>query len=102
MTQEGQSSIGLQILSGLTLFLIPYTVNTEYVVEYTLRHVQTGCTFSHNQEADFHTLVGWVVAPFVFVSQNGVRETMNNLANALYAGLADTGAFEESIECRRD
>ncbi|GFO77548.1 hypothetical protein BPLS_P6037 [Bathymodiolus platifrons methanotrophic gill symbiont] len=40
--QEGKSSVAMQFFSGLTLFLLPYNVNTTYDLIYELDEVGTG------------------------------------------------------------
>src|SRR5262249_40540758 len=47
-SQKGESNVGLQFLSGLTLFLVPHFIDTQYKVEYKLEDTITGevCTAS--------------------------------------------------------
>jgi hypothetical protein len=49
-SQYGDSSIGMQILSGLTLTLIPHTVTQNYDIQYTLTDVKTGKKYTGSIE----------------------------------------------------
>ena len=98
-TQNGESSVGLQFLSGLTLFIIPYTVNTDFVLEYSLQHVASGCIYEVTAAADYHTLVGWVALPGALFGGNGARETWTRLSRSLYQQLVDAGAFANPVSC---
>jgi hypothetical protein len=91
-TQYGDSSVAMQILSGLTLFLIPHSVDTRYDITYTLQNVQTGATYSAAVKDSYKTwfeLLLFVVAPF----SRGASNTWNNMADHLYEQLQTQGAF---------
>jgi hypothetical protein len=61
--QEGESSILLQIISGLTLTVIPYYVNTKFDLRYTLENSVTGCVFEANASDSFNQVVGLLLLP---------------------------------------
>ena len=43
--QEGESSILLQILSGITLTVIPHAVDSKMDLRHSLKNAETGCVF---------------------------------------------------------
>lgn len=92
-SQYGDSSIGAQILSGLTLLLLPYTVNTSYDVQYTLEKVATGERYSATVEDSFHTTVELLLFLAAPVSMRGFSSTMDAMSDHLYQQLRDKGAF---------
>ena len=92
-SQYGESSIAMQVVSGLTLFLIPYSVDTRFDVHYTLEDVKTGAKFSAAVEDSYKTwveLLLFVASPF---STRGASKTYNNMADHLYEQLRAQGAF---------
>jgi len=92
-SQYGESSIAMQILSGLTLLLIPYSVDTRFDIQYTLENVKTGAKFSAAVEDSYATwseLLLFVAAPF---SMRGASKTWNNMGDHLYEQLRAQGAF---------
>jgi len=92
-SQYGESSVAMQILSGLTLFLIPYSVDTRFDIQYTLENVKTGAKFSAGVEDSYKTwseLLLFVAAPF---SMRGASKTWNSMADHLYEQLRAEGAF---------
>ena len=52
-SQYGESWIALQIVSGLTLFLIPHSVNSRFDIQYTLEDVKTGAKYSAGVEDSY-------------------------------------------------
>jgi len=92
-SQYGESSVAMQIVSGLTLFLIPHSVDTRFDIQYTLENVKTGAKFSAAVEDGYATwfeLLLFVAAPF---STQGASTTWNNMADHLYEQLQTQGAF---------
>lgn len=92
-SQYGESSIAMQILSGLTLLLIPHTVDTRYDVQYLLEDPRSGARYSAAVEDSFHTtieLLLFLAAPF---SMRGANATYDAMADHLYQQLRDKGAF---------
>lgn len=100
--QEGDSSIALQILSGLTLTVIPYTVNTQFDLQYTLEKSVTGCVFEANASDSIKHVVGLLLLPISPFTQGGARRTFERLSNSLYAQLEEQGAFEKHAPCVAD
>jgi hypothetical protein len=95
-SQYGDSSIAGQILSGLTLLIIPYTVDTKYDVQYVLENVKTGAKFSASVEDSYHTIVELFLFLALPISARGQSETMDNMADHLYEQLRAQGAFGET------
>ena len=90
----GRSSIFMQILSGLTLFVIPHTIEQRFDIQYTLENVRTKEKFgasvedSYTQWSQLFLIFG---APW---SQRGARSTYEVMADHLYEQLRRDGAFE--------
>jgi hypothetical protein len=95
-TQTGGSSVVMQVLSGLTLLLLPYSVNTEYDLRYTLRERKTGRTFTAGANDGFETVVSLLLLPVSPFFQGGRVRTFNRLGDHVYQELYDQGAFRES------
>jgi len=92
--QEGDSSVVMQFLSGLTLFLLPYWVNTDMDLRYTLEHVPTGRTFEAHAADDHTVVVSLMLLPAAPFTQGGRTRTMDRLAAHLYEQLESQGAFD--------
>jgi hypothetical protein len=93
-SQYGESSIGMQILSGLTLFLIPYTVKQNYDIQYTLSDVKTGKKYTGSvQESNkiYAELFLLFALPF---GQQGQKEMFERIGDHLYNQLNQEGAFQ--------
>jgi hypothetical protein len=95
-SQYGESSIGMQILSGLTLFLLPYTVDTKYDLQYVVENVKTGEKFSAAVEDSYHTTVELLLFVAAPIAARGQSKTMDAIADHLYDQLRRKGAFEEA------
>jgi hypothetical protein len=83
-SQYGDSSIAAQILSGLTLFLIPYTVDTKYDIQYLYENARTGARCSAEVADSYHTTVElllFLAAPF---STRGMQKTMGAMGDHVY------------------
>ena len=92
-SQYGESWIALQIVSGLTLFLIPHSVNTRFDIQYTLENVKTGAKYSAGVEDSYKM---WSELFLVFAlpfSGKGSSQTFNGMADHLYEQLRAQGAF---------
>lgn len=97
-SQYGESSIGLQILSGLTLFLLPYSVDQKFDVQYTLEDAAGGTRTSAS--AQDHTVM-WTELFLFFAlpwSMSGANQTYDAMADHLYEQLRQQGAFEARPE----
>ena len=93
-SQYGESSIGMQILSGLTLFLVPFTVTMNYDIQYTLTDVKSGKKYTGAvQEANkiYHELFLLFALPF---SQNGNSAMFERIGDHLYNQFYRQGAFQ--------
>jgi hypothetical protein len=92
-SQYGESPIGMQIVSGLTLLLIPYSVDSRFDIQYTLENVKTGAKYSAGVEDSYKT---WIELFLMFaapVSLRGETNTFNAMADHLYEQLRAQGAF---------
>ena len=94
--QEGQSSVAMQIISGLTLLLLPSAVNTTYDLTYKLENVKTGKKYTTKVSEDMSTVM-WLlyfpVLPFAFV---GADNTMENISENIYQNFVQQGAFSRA------
>lgn len=87
------SSTTMQIISGLTLMIIPYTVDQTYDLIYTLENVKTGktCTASASET---ESLVGWLLFfPALPFSMLGSMHAMEHLSEHIYQDFVRQGAF---------
>ena len=95
--QDGQSNIGLQVLCGLTLFIIPSFVDMKYSLEYALEDVKTGKKYKAKID-DSLTTMWWL--PYILVcpfSLNGRNNTMDRIAEYIHADFVKQGAFNSVI-----
>ena len=94
--QEGESNIALQLISGLTLFLIPYWVHQDHDLRYVLEHVETGRRFEATASDRYTSVVELLLAPVSPFFLGGAMRTWERLGNHLYQQLADQDAFDSS------
>ena len=92
--QEGDSSAVMQFLSGLTLFVLPYSVNTKFDLVYTLEHVKTHRRFEARASDSFRMIIELLLLPITPFAMGGATQTYNRLADHLYDQLAAQGAFD--------
>jgi hypothetical protein len=92
-SQYGESSIVMQLVSGLTLTLIPYTVDTKWDVQYTLEDARTGKRYSAGVEESMWAIVDLLLFPALPFAFRGEHETFENMADHLYQQLREQGAF---------
>lgn len=92
--QQGESSVVMQFLSGLTLFIVPYWVNTQFDLVYTLEHVETGRKFEAHAADSHRTIVELLLLPISPFAMGGAMRTYNRLADHVYDQLAERGAFD--------
>ncbi len=92
--QEGDSNAGMQFLSGLTLFLLPYSVNTQLDLMYTLEHVDSGREFEAKASDSFRSVTQLFLFPISPFAMGGMTRTYERLANHLFDQLAKQGAFK--------
>lgn len=92
-SQYGESSLLAQFLCGLTLFLLPYSVEQKYDVQYSLTDAASGQTYFASIEGND---TAWVELFLLFtlpVAQRGHQETIGRLGDHLYTQLRHQGAF---------
>lgn len=92
-SQYGDSSIILQILSGVTLLLLPYPVDTRYDIQYTIENVKTGAKYSAAVEDSYTTWIEFLLLVAAPVSTRGASKTWDHMADHLYEQLRAQGAF---------
>jgi hypothetical protein len=92
--QEGDSSVFLQVLSGLTLCIIPYSVNTKFDLVYTLEHVESGRKFEARAADSYRTITQLLLLPITPFALGGARRTYDRLADHVYDQFAAQGAFD--------
>ena len=83
-SQYGDSSLFAQVLSGLTLMILPYTVDTKYDIQYVYENTATGDRCSAEVADSYHTTVElllFLAAPFSMIGQ---KSTMDGMADHLY------------------
>jgi hypothetical protein len=92
-SQYGESSLLAQFFCGLTLFLLPYSVEQKYDVQYSLTDAASGQTYFASIEGND---TAWVELFLLFalpVAQRGHEETIRRLGDHLYTQLRQQGAF---------
>lgn len=95
-SQYGSSSVPMQIISGLTLSLIPYSVEQSYDLQFTLRDPKTDVKYSASVRESNTTYVELFL---IFALPFGVRnelEMMARMGDHLYDRLRREGAFQPS------
>lgn len=93
-SQYGDSSIGMQILSGLTLTLIPYTVTQSYDIQYTLADVKTGKKYSGSIEESNKGYVELFMLFALPFSKQNQDAMFGRIGDHLYDQLYRQGAFQ--------
>jgi hypothetical protein len=97
--QEGESSIFLQVISGLTLTVIPYYVDTRMEIIYSVHHSPSGCTYAASVSDSYNTIVGLLMLPLSPFGQSGRARTFDRIAKTLYEQLDSEGAFAKHRSC---
>jgi len=91
------SSTAMQIISGLTLTLIPYTVDQEYDLVYTLENTKTGKTYT-TKANETESMWGWLLFfPAFPFSMVGSMNTMEHLSEHIYQDFVKQGAFSNKL-----
>ena len=83
-SQYGDSSIVAQIFSGLTLFVIPYTVDTKYDIQYVYENTRTGARCSAEVVDSYHTTVELLLFLAAPISTRGINKTMGSMGDHIY------------------
>jgi Short C-terminal domain len=92
--QEGESSVFMQVLSGLTLLVVPYWVTEKMDLRYTLEHVRTGRTFEATASDSYSAVSQLFLLPVTLFAMGGAKHTYDRLASHLYEQLSSQGAFD--------
>ena len=91
---DGESSILLQFLSGLTLLCIPHTIHAHGHFAFELKRERDGAAFKANVAEDI-TQISWL--PLILCvpwKSSGIDNAMDRVALHLYQKFAAQGAFE--------
>lgn len=93
-SQYGESSLILQLLSGLTLYVIPHFIDTKYDIQFTLEDSVSGKRYSASVQDN--TLVWWELLLLLAlpVASSGADHTYDVMADHLYDQLRSQGAFD--------
>lgn len=94
--QNGESSIFLQILSGLTLYVIPHYIDEQYDVTYEVRDRRTDRTWRASVSDDYNVVISLLLLPASPFAQGGRTRTWDRIAANLYDQLRRQGAFAEA------
>jgi len=97
-TQYGESSIGMQILSGLTFFLLPYTVTTNYDIRYSIEDVKSGKKYGAAVQESDETILELFLLLTLPIAQRGHQDTVQRIGDHLYDQLYRQGAFQRTVE----
>ncbi|MGR8998205.1 MAG: hypothetical protein ACU88J_04050 [Gammaproteobacteria bacterium] len=92
-TQMGESSVGMQIISGLTLMIIPYSVKTTYDLEYVLKNVKTGKIYTSKVTDDVSSRMWLLFFPAFPFSGLGLANTIERISEHVYQDFVKQGAF---------
>lgn len=92
-SQYGDSSLFAQILSGLTLLILPYTVDTKYDIQYVYENTATGNRCSAEVADSYHTTIELLLFLAVPFSARGQQQTMESMADHLYDQLRHECGF---------
>jgi hypothetical protein len=95
-TQYGESSIGMQILSGLTLMVLPYSVTQNYDIQYLVQDAKTGEKYSAAVQESNKTYVELFLVLALPFGQRGQKETIQRMSDHLYDQLYRQGAFQHA------
>lgn len=93
-TQYGESSILLQIVSGLTLTILPYTVTQNYDIQYTVKDLKSGHTYSASVQDSNEAYVELFLLFLFPLGKRGQEQLMATMGDHLYAQLREQGAFQ--------
>ena len=91
---DGESSVILQFISGLTLLCIPHTIHAHGYFAFELKRERDGAVFKANV-AEAVTQITWL--PLILCvpwKNSGIDTAMDKVALHLYQRFAAQGAFE--------
>lgn len=86
-TRVGHSSILLQIISGLSLMLIPYVVDSVEELEFKRKNLSTGEVTTARAKIRDYKLVSLLFLPFAPFTLAGDMRQSNMLADSVYCQL---------------
>ena len=94
-SQYGESSIGMQILSGLTFFLIPYTVTQHYDIHYSLNDNKSRKKYEASLQESNKIYIELFLLFALPFSGNGQENMMERIGDHLYEQFYKQGAFQQ-------
>lgn len=100
-SQYGESNVALQLLSGLTLTLIPYSVTQHYDLSYSVKDAKSGQLYSatvQDTEMAYVQLFLIFALPWAVMNHNA---NMQRIGDHLYDQLRTQGAFESTTAAPR-
>jgi hypothetical protein len=92
-TQKGDSSIFLQLISGFSLMVIPYYVDTQLHLVYEVRDRRSGKIYTADVSDSYNTIVSLLLVPVSPFALGGGTKTWDRIAGNLYEQLRAQGAF---------
>lgn len=92
-SQDGESSILLQLLSGFTLLVIPYYVDTRLDAVFEVKDRRSGKVYKAEAADHFNTVISLILIPVSPFAQGGRTKTWDRIAANLYEQLRQQGAF---------
>jgi len=96
---HAESNVAMQVITGLTLMLIPSSVDYRMSLKFTLEDVESGCTFEATAADSYRTVTTLLLLPALPFSRIGSNRSYALLADHLYSQLAAQGAFSEHAPC---
>jgi hypothetical protein len=91
---DGKSSVVLQVISGLTLLLIPHTINARTYLTFELKRERDGATFKASAAEDVHQITWLPLIVGLPWMNAGVNSALDKVALHIYQQFAAQGAFD--------
>jgi hypothetical protein len=90
---DGESSVVMQVISGLTLLLIPHAIDAHAYLTFELKRTKDGATFKVSAAEDVHQLT-WLPLILGLPWMNaGVDSALDKIGLHIYQQFASQGAF---------
>jgi hypothetical protein len=97
-SQYGETHVVMQVLSYLTLFLVPYTVTQHYDLRYAVKGAASGQVYNASVQAAETIYVELFLLFALPWSVRNHTANMTLIGNYLYGQLRDEGAFQKPTE----
>lgn len=89
-----RSPIVMQVISGLTLFVIPHVNDTRIDIGYSMKETRTKKKFTSNLKDNYKTVSELLFLPVTPFSAVGKRKMYGTMAGHLYSDFQKQGAFQ--------